>query len=212
VPSWERVLRSVAPWEGAALGSVADRDAPALAGRSVVGVRRARCARARGPAQRQREHDREPRNARRPRSATRRSCSRRDEPPPPPRTRLRVKRAGRCGPAYPAAAAVTGVPCDLLGPRRRAAREEERDLACELALEVEVFACAPLTLALSPSAPRVLIGQALGLRPLDRSLLDKHTLVTSRSSERGGDDRLPRTPYGANRPGARLGALRGRES
>src|SRR5208283_2730323 len=53
---------------------------------------------------------------------------------------LRVKRAGRGGPPDAAAAPVTGVPCDLLGSLPRAAGEEAPDLACELALELEVFA------------------------------------------------------------------------
>ena len=80
------------------------------------------------------------------------------------RDRLRVERTCGGGAADPTAASQRGVCRDLLAPLGRACREETCDLACEVALEGDVFMRAPFRCALTLTCPRVLISQALGSR------------------------------------------------
>jgi len=88
------------------------------------------------------------------------------------RDRLGVKRAARGRSPYPAAASLRSVRRDLLSSLARTFGEEARDLACELALECDVFARSPFRCALALTRPRVLVPQALGLGLLDRGHLE----------------------------------------
>jgi len=69
------------------------------------------------------------------------------------------------------------VTSDLLGPISRTTREEANDLLHHLSLKGEVVL--GTTRALSLAAPRasVGVGEALGLRPLERLLLDQDALT-----------------------------------
>jgi hypothetical protein len=110
------------------------------------------------------------------------------------RDRLGVKRtAGGCAP-HPAAASLRSVRRDLLSSLARTFGEEARDLACELALEFDVFARSPFRCALALTRPCVLVPQALGLGLLDRGDLDEHALAfipPAGAAEANDDSRQP---------------------
>ncbi len=79
--------------------------------------------------------------------------------------------------AHAAAPSIAGVSGDRVRLRGWAVGEEAGDLACELALELDIFARASFAFALAPSRPRIVIGQALRLGPLGCGPVDEHALA-----------------------------------
>ena len=79
--------------------------------------------------------------------------------------RRRVKSTTGGGSSNSAAAAITSMRRYHLSPRLGAAGEDAGDLACEIALKLDVFVRPSLMLAVPSSRPRILISRSTQPRP-----------------------------------------------